>query len=139
MQDGAFSLTAPPVQDAGTDCPAHLARGDNRLLSISPRHRTKPAMKCVLNPYGAAGPQSPERHLPESDGAANRRKILRERHQMRGQDFVFNLKSEYPSREQVMQYGEDDPDVCLTPAVGSGYLVPLCHRRPAENRSCRVL
>ncbi|WP_141085654.1 contractile injection system protein, VgrG/Pvc8 family, partial [Escherichia coli] len=29
-------------------------------------------------------------------------------HQMRGQDFVFNLKSEYPSREQVMQYGEDD-------------------------------
>ncbi len=27
---------------------------------------------------------------------------------MRGQDFVFNLKSEYPSREQVMQYGEDD-------------------------------
>ncbi|WP_170703165.1 DUF2345 domain-containing protein, partial [Escherichia coli] len=26
----------------------------------------------------------------------------------RGQDFVFNLKSEYPSREQVMQYGEDD-------------------------------
>lgn len=35
-------------------------------------------------------------------------KILRERHQMRGQDFVFNLKSEYPAREQVMQYGEDD-------------------------------
>ncbi len=35
-------------------------------------------------------------------------KILRERHQMRGQDFVFNLKSAYPSREQVMQYGEDD-------------------------------
>ncbi len=35
-------------------------------------------------------------------------KILRERHQMRGQDFVFNLKSAYPAREQVMQYGEDD-------------------------------
>ncbi len=29
-------------------------------------------------------------------------------HQMRGQDFVFNLKNEYPAREQVMQYGEDD-------------------------------
>ncbi|BDZ05518.1 hypothetical protein MUTS16_65910 [Escherichia coli] len=27
---------------------------------------------------------------------------------MRGQDFVFNLKNEYPAREQVMQYGEDD-------------------------------
>ena len=35
-------------------------------------------------------------------------KILRERHEMRGQDFVFNLKSDYPSREQVMQYDEDD-------------------------------
>ncbi|MRS17528.1 type VI secretion system tip protein VgrG, partial [Enterobacteriaceae bacterium RIT691] len=35
-------------------------------------------------------------------------KILRERHNMRGQDFVFRLAKEYPRREQVMQYGEDD-------------------------------
>lgn len=35
-------------------------------------------------------------------------KILRERHGMRGQDFLFSLKKEYPRREQVMQYGEDD-------------------------------
>ncbi|AJJ72508.1 type VI secretion system tip protein VgrG [Yersinia pseudotuberculosis] len=35
-------------------------------------------------------------------------KILRERHDMRGQDFVFTLAREYPRREQVMQYGEDD-------------------------------
>ncbi|MFB5746186.1 type VI secretion system Vgr family protein [Cedecea sp. S5-13] len=35
-------------------------------------------------------------------------KILRERHGMRGQDFVFSLSKEYPRREQVMQYGEDD-------------------------------
>ncbi|NIG73665.1 type VI secretion system tip protein VgrG [Klebsiella sp. Ap-873] len=35
-------------------------------------------------------------------------KILRERHNMRGQDFVFSLAKEYPRREQVMQYGEDD-------------------------------
>ena len=35
-------------------------------------------------------------------------KILRERHGMRGQDFVFTLSNEYPRREQVMQYGEDD-------------------------------
>lgn len=35
-------------------------------------------------------------------------KILRERHDMRGQDFVFTLVNEYPRREQVMQYGEDD-------------------------------
>jgi len=35
-------------------------------------------------------------------------KILRERHNMRGQDFLFSLTQEYPRREQVMQYGEDD-------------------------------
>ncbi|NMP29359.1 type VI secretion system tip protein VgrG [Rahnella sp. SAP-1] len=35
-------------------------------------------------------------------------KILRERHTMRGQDFLFSLTKEYPRREQVMQYGEDD-------------------------------
>ncbi len=35
-------------------------------------------------------------------------KVLRERHDMRGQDFVFTLSHEYPRREQVMQYGEDD-------------------------------
>ena len=35
-------------------------------------------------------------------------KILRERHNMRGQDFLFSLSKVYPRREQVMQYGEDD-------------------------------
>ncbi|HCR0066556.1 type VI secretion system Vgr family protein [Enterobacter hormaechei] len=35
-------------------------------------------------------------------------KILRERHSMRGQDFLFSLSKEYPRREQVMQYAEDD-------------------------------
>ncbi|WP_211773295.1 type VI secretion system Vgr family protein [Klebsiella quasipneumoniae] len=35
-------------------------------------------------------------------------KILRERHGLRGQDFLFSLTKNYPRREQVMQYGEDD-------------------------------
>lgn len=35
-------------------------------------------------------------------------KILRERHNMRGQDFLFSLSKAYPRREQVMQYGEND-------------------------------
>jgi type VI secretion system secreted protein VgrG len=40
--------------------------------------------------------------------------ILRTRHDMRGEDFVFTLANEYPRREQVMQYGEDD--LTLSPA-----------------------
>ncbi|EPI4626858.1 type VI secretion system Vgr family protein [Enterobacter hormaechei] len=35
-------------------------------------------------------------------------KVLRERHGMRGEDFLFSLTREYPRREQVMQYAEDD-------------------------------
>jgi type VI secretion system secreted protein VgrG len=35
-------------------------------------------------------------------------KILRSRHDFRGQDFLFDLHREYPKREQVMQYGESD-------------------------------
>lgn len=35
-------------------------------------------------------------------------KILRERHGLRGQDFLFSLTKTYPRREQVMQYGDDD-------------------------------
>ena len=34
--------------------------------------------------------------------------ILRNRHGMRGQDFLFSLNRTYPKREQVMQYDEDD-------------------------------
>ncbi|MBB3303955.1 MULTISPECIES: type VI secretion system tip protein VgrG [unclassified Enterobacter] len=34
--------------------------------------------------------------------------ILRDRHGMRGQDFVFSLSRDYPKREQVMQFDEDD-------------------------------
>ncbi|TCQ73834.1 type VI secretion system secreted protein VgrG [Raoultella ornithinolytica] len=35
-------------------------------------------------------------------------KILRERHGFKGQDFLFSLSKEYPRREQVMQYAEDE-------------------------------
>jgi type VI secretion system secreted protein VgrG len=34
--------------------------------------------------------------------------ILRSRHGLEGQDFLFSLKRDYPKREQVMQYGEND-------------------------------
>ncbi|PKH26166.1 type VI secretion system Vgr family protein [Pseudomonas fluorescens] len=34
--------------------------------------------------------------------------ILRSHHGFEGQDFLFDLKRDYPRREQVMQYGESD-------------------------------
>ncbi len=77
-----------PVQ-----APLRTLHGVIPALNTSHRHRTKPVTKCALNPYGAAYPQPPERHLPESDGAQIVEKILRERHQMRGQDFVLTSKA----------------------------------------------
>ncbi len=58
---------------------------------------------------GAAQPLAPERHLPRTSPFRRLwKKILRERHGLRGQDFLFSLTKTYPRREQVMQYGEDD-------------------------------
>ncbi|TDB42039.1 type VI secretion system tip protein VgrG, partial [Photorhabdus khanii subsp. guanajuatensis] len=37
-------------------------------------------------------------------------KILRERHEFRGQDFLFTLVREYPRRELVVQWQESDLD-----------------------------
>ncbi len=81
------------VQGMPVQAPLRTLHGVITGFNTSHRHRTKPVTKCALNPVCAAGPQPPERHLPEPDGAANFEKILRERHQMRGQDFVFNLKA----------------------------------------------
>lgn len=49
--------------------------------------------------------------------------ILRTRHGMHGEDFVFTLANDYPRREQVMQYGEDDLGFIsrLLSEVGIGY------------------
>lgn len=51
--------------------------------------------------------------------------ILRTRHDMRGEDFVFTLANEYPRREQVMQYGENDLAFisCLLAEVGIWYKI----------------
>lgn len=74
-------------------------------------------------------------------------KILRERHGMRGQDFLFSLIAEYPRREQVMQYGEDDLRFIsrLLAEVGIWFrftadtrlhidVVEFCDRQPAYER-----
>lgn len=50
MQDGAFSLTAPPVQGMPVQTALHTLHGVITALNISHRHRTKPVTKCALNP-----------------------------------------------------------------------------------------
>ncbi|MFP8102292.1 type VI secretion system Vgr family protein [Escherichia coli] len=109
MQDGAFSLSAPPVQGMPVQTalrPLHGIITGFKLLSSS---RDEARYEVRLEPRMALLTRSRQNAIYQNLTVPQIvEKILRERHQMRGQDFVFNLKSEYPSREQVMQYGEDD-------------------------------
>ncbi|HDT2654240.1 TPA: type VI secretion system tip protein VgrG [Escherichia coli] len=109
MQDGAFSLTAPPVQGMPVQTALRTLHG----VIISFKHlsssQDEARYEVRLEPRMALLTRSRQNAIYQNQTVPQIvEKILRERHQMRGQDFVFNLKNEYPAREQVMQYGEDD-------------------------------
>ncbi|MDK7670190.1 type VI secretion system tip protein VgrG [Escherichia coli] len=109
MQDGAFSLTAPPVQGMPVQAPLRTLYGVITGFKHLSSSQDEARYEVRLEPRMALLARSRQNAIYQNLTVPQIvEKILRERHQMRGQDFVFNLKSEYPSREQVMQYGEDD-------------------------------
>ena len=109
MQDGAFSLTAPPVQGMPVMTPLRTLYGVITGFKHLSSSQDEARYEVRLEPRMALLARSRQNAIYQNLTVPQIvEKILRERHQMRGQDFVFNLKSEYPAREQVMQYGEDD-------------------------------
>lgn len=109
MQDGAFSLTAPPVQGMPVQAVLRTLYGVITGFKHLSSSRDEARYEVRLEPRMALLARSRQNAIYQNQTVPQIvEKILRERHQMRGQDFVFNLKSEYPAREQVMQYGEDD-------------------------------
>lgn len=109
MQDGAFSLTAPPVQGMPVQTALHTLHGVITSFKHLSSSQDEARYEVRLEPRMALLTRSRQNAIYQNQTVPQIvEKILRERHQMRGQDFVFNLKSEYPAREQVMQYGEDD-------------------------------
>ncbi|EBB7908388.1 type VI secretion system tip protein VgrG [Salmonella enterica] len=109
MQDGSFSLTAPPVQGMPVQTPLRTLYGVITGFKQLSSSRDEARYEVRLEPRLALLSRSHQNAIYQNQTVPQIvEKILRERHEMRGQDFVFNLKSEYPSREQVMQYGEDD-------------------------------
>lgn len=109
MQDGAFSLSAPPVQGMPVMTPLRTLYGVITGFKHLSSSQDEARYEVRLEPRMALLTRSRQNAIYQNLTVPQIvEKILRERHQMRGQDFVFNLKSEYPSREQVMQYGEDD-------------------------------
>ncbi|ROL24414.1 type IV secretion protein Rhs [Escherichia coli] len=109
MQDGAFSLTAPPVQGMPVQTALRTLHGVITSFKHLSSSQDEARYEVRLEPRMALLTRSRQNAIYQNLTVPQIvEKILRERHQMRGQDFVFNLKSAYPSREQVMQYGEDD-------------------------------
>ncbi|MEF8623206.1 type VI secretion system tip protein VgrG [Escherichia coli] len=109
MQDGAFSLSAPPVQGMPVQAPLRTLHGVITGFKHLSSSQDEARYEVRLEPRMALLARSRQNAIYQNQTVPQIvEKILRERHQMRGQDFVFNLKSEYPAREQVMQYGEDD-------------------------------
>lgn len=109
MQDGAFSLTAPPVQGMPVQTALRTLHGVITGFKHLSSSQDEVRYEVRLEPRMALLARSRQNAIYQNLTVPQIvEKILRERHQMRGQDFVFNLKSEYPAREQVMQYGEDD-------------------------------
>ncbi|HDT2168980.1 type VI secretion system Vgr family protein [Escherichia coli] len=109
MQDGAFSLSAPPVQGMPVQVPLRTLHGVITGFKHLSSSQDEARYEVRLEPRMALLARSRQNAIYQNLTVPQIvEKILRERHQMRGQDFVFNLKSAYPSREQVMQYGEDD-------------------------------
>ncbi|HGT7506830.1 TPA: type VI secretion system Vgr family protein [Escherichia coli] len=109
MQDGAFSLTAPPVQGMPVQTALRTLHGVITSFKHLSSSQDEARYEVRLEPRMALLTRSRQNVIYQNQTVPQIvEKILRERHQMRGQDFVFNLKNEYPAREQVMQYGEDD-------------------------------
>ena len=109
MQDSAFSLTAPPVQGMPVQTALRTLYGVITGFKLLSSSRDEARYEVRLEPRMALLTRSRQNAIYQNLTVPQIvEKILRERHQMRGQDFVFNLKSEYTAREQVMQYGEDD-------------------------------
>ncbi|HDX5050617.1 TPA: type VI secretion system tip protein VgrG, partial [Escherichia coli] len=106
---GAFSLTAPPVQGMPVQTALRTLHGVITSFKHLSSSQDEARYEVRLEPRMALLTRSRQNAIYQNQTVPQIvEKILRERHQMRGQDFVFNLKNEYPAREQVMQYGEDD-------------------------------
>lgn len=111
MKPGSLTLQAPVDQGFGIKIqqPVRVVQG---VVSGFERLSTSKDETCyalTLQPRLALLSRSHQNAIYQDMSVPQIvEKILRERHSLKGQDFLFSLTREYPRREQVMQYGEDD-------------------------------
>jgi type VI secretion system secreted protein VgrG len=111
MQDASLTLQAPVAQAFGVSVqePQRVIQGVVTGFKRLSTSKDESRYEVCLEPRLALLARSHQNCIYQDISVPGIvEKILRERHDMRGQDFVFTLTKEYPRREQVMQYGEDD-------------------------------
>lgn len=111
MQDASLTLQAPIDTGFGIkkQQPVRVVQGVVTGFKKLSTSRDESRYELTLQPRLALLARSHQNAIYQDMSAPQIvEKILRERHDMRGQDFLFTLTNDYPRREQVMQYGEDD-------------------------------
>ena len=111
MQDAAFTLQAPVDQGFGVKIrqPVRTIQGVVTAFERLSASRDETHYSLTLQPRLALLSRSHQNRIYQDMSVPDIvEHILRTRHGMRGEDFIFTLAQAYPRREQVMQYGEDD-------------------------------
>lgn len=111
MQDASLSLVAPVEQGYGIKVqqPVRTLQGVVTGFERLSTSKDETHYSLTLQPRLALLSRSHQNRIYQDMSVPDIvEHILRTRHDMRGEDFVFTLANEYPRREQVMQYGEDD-------------------------------
>lgn len=111
MKSASLTLQAPVAQGFGINVqqPVRVIQGLVTGFERLSTSRDETHYALTLQPRLALLNRSHQNAIYQDQSVPQIvEKILRERHGLRGQDFLFSLTKTYPRREQVMQYGEDD-------------------------------
>lgn len=111
MQDASLTLQAPVDQGFGIkiQVPVRTIQGVVTAFERLSTSEDETRYSLTVQPRLALLSRSHQNRIYQDMSVPQTvEHILRTRHAMRGEDFVFTLANEYPRREQVMQYGEDD-------------------------------
>ncbi len=111
MKAASLTLQAPVAQGFGINVqqPVRVIQGVVTGFERLSTSRDETHYALTLQPRLALLNRSHQNAISQDQSVPQIvEKILRERHGLRGQDFLFSLTKTYPRREQVMQYGEDD-------------------------------
>ncbi|TLP73598.1 type VI secretion system tip protein VgrG [Pseudomonas nitroreducens] len=139
-KDASFSLRAPPEQLGIPGYTPPLAPSLRTLygtisrFSLLAMSRDESRYEVVFVPRFALLSLARQYRLYQNQSVPEIVEQVLRRNEFEGQDFLFELTREYPQREQVMQYGEDDLAFIqrLTAEVGIWYRFSMDERLRIE-------